>query len=46
MFDVHSHSTCSDGTETPSAVVEIAKARGLGLFALTDHDSISGVPEA
>lgn len=46
MFDVHSHSTCSDGTETPAEVVDIAKARGLGLFALTDHDSIAGVSEA
>ncbi len=46
MFDIHSHSTCSDGTNTPSEVVDIAKQKGLDLFALTDHDSIAGVDEA
>ena len=43
MFDLHSHSVYSDGTETPSKVVDIAKESGLSLFALTDHDSIAGV---
>ena len=46
MFDLHSHSVYSDGTETPSKVVDIAKESGLSLFALTDHDSIAGVKEA
>lgn len=46
MFDIHSHSTCSDGTNTPSEVVDIAKEKGLDLFSLTDHDSIAGVAEA
>ncbi len=46
MFDLHSHSTCSDGSECPAAVVDIAAAKGLDLFALTDHDSVAGVPEA
>lgn len=46
MFDLHSHSKCSDGSDTPSVVVEAAKAKGLDLFALTDHDSVAGVNEA
>lgn len=46
MFDLHIHSICSDGSETPAAVADMAKQSGLELFALTDHDSIQGVPEA
>ena len=44
--DLHAHSTASDGSERPSALVE--KARGLGLtaLALTDHDTLEGVEEA
>lgn len=46
MFDLHSHSICSDGSEKPSDVVDIAKSSGLDLFALTDHDSVAGVEDA
>lgn len=46
MFDLHSHSNCSDGSETPESVVDLAKAAGLELFALTDHDCIEGVNPA
>lgn len=46
MFDLHSHSICSDGSESPTGVVDIAIEAGLDLFALTDHDCTSGVSEA
>ncbi len=44
--DLHSHSTVSDGVLTPREVVERAKERGVELFALTDHDEVSGLAEA
>ena len=46
MFDIHTHSNCSDGYDAPNTVVEIAKQAGLDLFALTDHDSVSGLAQA
>lgn len=44
--DFHTHSTCSDGTLTPSHLVDHAKESGLSAFALTDHDSVDGIKEA
>ena len=44
--DLHCHSTCSDGTLTPKELVELAVSKGLGASALTDHDSVNGIPEA
>jgi 3',5'-nucleoside bisphosphate phosphatase len=44
--DLHLHSTASDGTDTPGRVVELAAAARLGVIALTDHDTMDGVPEA
>ena len=44
--DLHLHSTCSDGLLSPSAVMEEAAAAGLGVVALTDHDTLDGVDEA
>jgi predicted metal-dependent phosphoesterase TrpH len=44
--DLHCHSTASDGTLAPTAVVQLAKERGLSALALTDHDTINGVAEA
>lgn len=44
--DLHTHSTASDGQYTPSDLVRLAKARGLELLALTDHDTIDGLDEA
>lgn len=46
MIDLHSHSTYSDGSETPVRVVELAKAAGLDAIALTDHDTLDGLFEA
>lgn len=44
--DLHCHSTASDGTLAPSDVVALAVSSGLSALALTDHDTIAGVPEA
>jgi hypothetical protein len=45
-YDLHSHSTFSDGVLSPSAVVRRAASRGVDVLALTDHDEIAGVAEA
>ncbi|TFC91042.1 MULTISPECIES: PHP domain-containing protein [Cryobacterium] len=45
-IDLHTHSSVSDGTETPSQLVRAAVAAGLGTVALTDHDSTAGWAEA
>ena len=44
--DLHMHSTASDGSATPAAVVAAAHAAGLAAIALTDHDTLAGVREA
>lgn len=44
--DFHTHSTRSDGTLTPTELVDHAKKCGLSAFALTDHDSVDGIKEA
>ncbi|BDZ44570.1 PHP domain-containing protein [Naasia aerilata] len=44
--DLHTHSSVSDGTETPAELVAAAAAAGLGGVALTDHDSTAGWAEA
>jgi hypothetical protein len=43
--DIHIHTTFSDGHNTPTEVVAMAKAAGLGLMAVTDHDTVAGVEE-
>jgi 3',5'-nucleoside bisphosphate phosphatase len=45
-FDLQSHSTCSDGTLEPAAVVTAAAHAGVTLLALTDHDTVAGVSAA
>jgi len=45
-FDLQSHSTRSDGTLPPAAVVAAAAAAGVELLALSDHDTVDGVAEA
>lgn len=45
-IDLHTHSTASDGTFTPSQLVRYAKEKELAVLALTDHDSFFGVAEA
>ncbi|WP_417046046.1 PHP domain-containing protein, partial [Enterocloster sp.] len=46
FVDLHVHSDASDGTFTPTQVVELAKNAGLDAIALTDHDTTAGVDEA
>ncbi len=45
-FDLHTHSTASDGTLSPADLVHYAHDAGLAAIALTDHDSVDGIPEA
>ena len=45
-IDLHVHSNRSDGTFSPSALVDYAMEKGLGAFALTDHDTVEGLEEA
>jgi 3',5'-nucleoside bisphosphate phosphatase len=44
--DLHAHSTASDGALSPAAMVGAAHRAGLAALALTDHDSVDGLPEA
>jgi 3',5'-nucleoside bisphosphate phosphatase len=46
LVDLHTHSICSDGTLTPVELVQEASRRGLSFLALTDHDTVEGLPEA
>ncbi len=46
MVDLHAHTTASDGSLTPSELVALAKSMGLRALAVTDHDTIDGIPEA
>ena len=46
MLDLHIHTTASDGTLAPEQVVRLGAQRGFSLLAVTDHDTMDGVPEA
>jgi predicted metal-dependent phosphoesterase TrpH len=46
FVDLHAHSTASDGTQPPSALVARARKAGLAAVAITDHDTLGGVAEA
>ncbi|KAJ3700507.1 hypothetical protein LUZ61_004212 [Rhynchospora tenuis] len=46
LFELHSHSSCSDGFLSPTALVERAHSRGVKVLALTDHDTMAGITEA
>lgn len=46
MIDLHTHTTCSDGTDSPRALINKALAQGIKVIALTDHDSVAGWAEA
>jgi len=45
-YDLHSHSTASDGTLAPVALLERARDAGVDVLALTDHDTLAGITEA
>jgi 3',5'-nucleoside bisphosphate phosphatase len=46
MIDLHTHSTVSDGSDSPARVAELAATAGLTAFALTDHDRLDGLAAA
>ncbi|MEL7639885.1 MAG: PHP domain-containing protein [Solidesulfovibrio sp.] len=46
LIDLHTHTTASDGSLSPAALVDLAAARGLAAVAITDHDTLAGLPEA
>jgi 3',5'-nucleoside bisphosphate phosphatase len=45
-IDLHTHSTASDGTLNPTELMRAAGEAGLSAIALTDHDTLAGLPEA
>jgi predicted metal-dependent phosphoesterase TrpH len=46
LIDLHTHSSVSDGTETPAELMATARAAGLDVVALTDHDTTAGWSDA
>jgi predicted metal-dependent phosphoesterase TrpH len=46
MIDLHAHTTYSDGTVSPTELVELARDLGLSAVAVTDHDIVDGIEEA
>ena len=45
-FDLHIHTTYSDGAHTPFEIVRMAKEKGITTISITDHDSINGIEGA
>ena len=45
-MDLHVHTSASDGTDSPEKVVALAAKRGLSVLAVTDHDTMAGIPGA
>jgi predicted metal-dependent phosphoesterase TrpH len=45
-IDLHSHSNVSDGLDSPSQLAQKMSVAGIEAFALTDHDTLAGLPEA
>ncbi|HXZ47672.1 MAG TPA: PHP domain-containing protein [Usitatibacter sp.] len=45
-YDLHNHSTCSDGLLSPTQLIELAARTGTDAIALTDHDTTDGLEEA
>lgn len=46
LIDLHTHSTASDGVRSPRELVGLAKDSGVSVMALTDHDTLEGLPAA
>lgn len=46
MIDLHSHTTASDGQYPPSVLLGMAAEAGVTVLAVTDHDTVAGLPEA
>ncbi|MDH5564858.1 MAG: PHP domain-containing protein [Nitrospirota bacterium] len=45
-IDLHTHTTFSDGSVSPTELVELANQQGLDILSITDHDTTEGLPEA
>ena len=45
-LDLHVHTTASDGSLSPQEVVGLAADGGLDVLAITDHDTVAGIPAA
>ena len=45
-FDLHLHTTASDGSDTPSELIAKASEHGIGIISITDHDTLVGLSEA
>ncbi len=45
MIDLHSHTTCSDGSLTPKELIDLAHKKDLQAISITDHDTIDGLDE-
>ena len=45
-IDLHAHTTASDGSLSPRELVELAVRSRLSALAVTDHDTVDGLPEA
>lgn len=46
MIDLHTHTTCSDGTDSPRELINKALSQGIDVLAITDHDTTAGWSEA
>ena len=46
MIDLHTHTTASDGSYSPTELIQLAQQSGLEAIALTDHDTLTGLAEA
>lgn len=46
LIDLHAHTNFSDGALPPKALVRLARDRGVSVLAVTDHDTLAGIPEA
>ncbi|MCR4652013.1 MAG: PHP domain-containing protein [Lachnospiraceae bacterium] len=46
MIDLHTHTNCSDGSDSPEELIDKAVAKGLTALAITDHDTVDGLDRA
>ncbi len=46
VYDLHTHTTASDGELSPEALIIKAKENGIDVIAITDHDTAAGIPQA
>ena len=46
MIDLHTHTTASDGSFSPTELIQLAQQSGLEAIAVTDHDTVAGLAEA